>query len=180
MELINYINILKKHLAFILTLSILGAMVAYTSTSFIKSGVVFERTLFLKIIENDSNSNTQLDVSALTDTSVAYVGSADFLNSANTHQAAVSVRKLAPQIIRLTVTSPSPETSREVSQNVVGIFNNRAKDLTTTAQVELLQTGEPNEPAKQVLNRQILAIFGAFIGATLSLVILMLSQYFRL
>lgn len=180
MQLSNYLKILKKNFVFIVTLTALGAIVAFASTSFIKSGVIFERTLFVKITETSSNINLRVDVQALTDTTVAYLQSTDFLNSTGSDGASVSVRKQAPQVVKLTVTSQSAVTSKEISKAVTSTFNQRVKDLISTAQVELVETGDPNEPAIQVLNSKILAVFGAFLGFTLSLVVMAISQYFKI
>src|SRR3989344_1169873 len=161
MNLSGLINIIKKNILFIIILAVLGSLVAFMSTSFIESGFSAQKTVFVRVKAITNQQNEGIDLQALTDTTVALISSPDFQGDAVGQNASITARKLAPQVITISVTSPNARVSNDALENAISKFNHKAESLITNAGVELVPTGESTQQARKVLNPKILAAFGA-------------------
>lgn len=180
MYLAKLAAMIKKNLIFILTVVVLGALIAYISSSFVQSGYRQERTMFLKVEERPGGPQGRIDRQALTDTVAALIASTDFQRGISTSGVSAAARKQAPQVITITTTSQRPELSRQALENIVSKFNSTSATLITDSDVELVSLGELSEPEMKILSPKLLAIFGALVGLTVALAIILIYQFFKL
>ncbi len=179
MYLDDCIKIVKKNFIFILTITILGAFTAFMSTSFIKSGYNTQQTMFLSVEKTNPNVIESIDLHALTDTAIALISSQDFQQSVDAAGATSQAKKLAPQVLVISTTSPSKQITKSAHDQIISLFNSRASELIKNAKVELIPTGKAADPTKKIFNSKILAGFGALIGFAISLTIISISRYFK-
>lgn len=181
MDLKDYIKILAKNAFFIIILALIGAAVAFSSTGFLKSGYKNETVYFL-IISGTGNLDAakKIDPTNITDTAVAVLTSPDFLKEASTGSLSIGAKKLAPQVIKLTITSQSPELSKNSQAPVIEKFNQKLAIFVPEASLKLEPLGEEGQSFQQVLNSKILAVFGALVGLLASLVIIAIIRYLKL
>lgn len=157
----------------------IGAAVAFISTSFLTSGYTLTQTLFLKAEKLEITQEENIDLQHLSDTVSAIITSPDFQSSLtpNVHLVA---KKIAPQVITISTTTPTLETTKQVQVSAIQKFNSNANQWTNNVRMELVPIGSPQEPAKRVLNNKILAIFGALLGTISAFTIISVSRYFKL
>lgn len=181
MDLKDYVKILTKNAFFIIALTLIGAAVAFSSTGFLKSGYKNEMVYFLVISDSGNSLTSQkLDPTNITDTAVAVLTSPDLLNETAISSMSLDVKKLAPQVIKLTLTSQSPELSKNSQAPVVEKLNQKLTAFVPEATLKLEPVGEESQSFQQVLNSKILAVFGALIGLLASLVTVAIVRYLRL
>jgi len=179
MNLDAYIKIAKSHAFFIVALALIGAICGYISTSHIASGYKAQQTIFVKINKNDP-TNQDIDHQTTTDTVVAYISDTDYQRSINTNNTTASAKKIAAQVAIIQATSAQPSKSQSAIENTIVNFNSDSKNLIKNANVELVRVGITGAPTKNVLNSKALALAGALLGLTASILIISTSRYFRL
>ncbi len=181
MDLKEYITIIKKNAFFIIVLTLIGASVAFSSTKFLKSGYKTSAVYFLVISsQQNTSTNQKLDPTNITDTAVAVLSSPDFLNEVATNNLSLDAKKLAPQVIRLTLTSKDQQTSEKSLTPVVDKFNQKLASLISESSPKLEPVGVHGQSIHDVLNNKILAAFGATVGLLASLVIIAVVRYLKL
>ncbi len=176
----DYRKTIKKNIVFILTLSALGALAAFLSTSYIKSGYSIQETMFLKVDETNIQPDKNIDLQLLTDTAAALISSQNFQRPEGFIGAATTAKKIAPQIIMVSTISPEEELTKNAHKGVISKFNSTSGDFITNANVQLAPTGEAQNPTKKIFNSKILAAFGALIGFAAALTIISISKYFKI
>jgi capsular polysaccharide biosynthesis protein len=181
MDIKEYIKIIRKNAFFIVALTLIGALVAFYSTRFLSSGYKNEMVYFLTVSTQDkSGLNQRLDPTNITDTAVAILTSPDFLNETSITPLSIDAKKLAPQVIRLTLTSDDPGLSANSQDSVVGKFNQKITTLVPETSLKLQSVGANSQSVHDVLNNKILAVFGAMVGLLASLIIITIVRYLRL
>lgn len=186
MEFKEYIKIFKKYSAFILLCVILGAVVGFFSTNYLPQGYRLTQTLIISGPQpapdtyNYEGFYSQERARNFTDTAVAILESGDFQKEIP-QNGSLEVKKLAPQVIRLTVTAKDPATSKDLMQKTQEAFNKKYLELAGDNQnITLKPIASPEEPAFQRSSRKIYAAGGAIIGLALSIAAISLKSYFRL
>lgn len=181
MDIKDYIKILTKNAFFIIILTLIGATVAFSSTRFLKSGYKNEMVYFL-VINQPENSlqNQKLDPTNTTDTAVAILASPDFLKETAINALSVDVKKLAPQVIKLTLTSDNSQLSQSSQAQVATKFNQKVTTFITNGTLKLEPVGESPPSIHNALNSKVLAVFGALIGLLASLTSIAIVRYLRL
>ncbi len=181
MDIKEYIKILTKNTLFIIALTIIGAAIAFSSTRFLKSGYQNERFYFLIISQNENLENSQrLDPTNITDTAVSILNSPDFINEMAINTLSIDAKKLAPQVIKLTLTSKDPELSKNSQDPIVDKFNRKLTSFVPASSLKLESVGSPNQSYQNMLNNKVLAVFGAIIGFLASVVIIYVVRYLKL
>ncbi|MEK7581456.1 MAG: Wzz/FepE/Etk N-terminal domain-containing protein [Patescibacteria group bacterium] len=182
MEIKDLTSQIKKNLIFIAIITLVASSVGFSSTKFLKSGYQQQTLLFVKVQDKNtlSENSPRVDSSNLTDTTVAILQSPDFASGADLGESQLEVRKMAPQVIRITVTAKNKDVSSQTSTKVIYSYNEKIKNLVPQANIELVGVGIPNDPTRQVLNSKIMAAFGASLGFIASLSILALAKYLKL
>lgn len=170
-----------------LVLSAFGAMVGYWSAKFFPSGYQQTQLFFItsqKIQNEDSNLEKyfkQENSRNFADTAVAILESGDFQGEVLGPSQSLTVRKIAPQLIRLTLVRPSREFANEPIQKVAQHFNQKVQGLSqSTASAALEPIGTATQPVFSALNKYVLSAGGFLIGALFAILILGLKVYFRL
>jgi len=177
MKIKEIITIIKENVIFISVVVILFALLAYLSTSFKKPGYTQDRTVFLKI-QQSTSSDRLPDIQALTDTAVAILSSRDFQNSTGA-PAAVSVKKIAPQVISISSSAQTGQMASQAVEKTITEFNNVSSNLINYSPV-LQSIGSQPEPGKALLNNKVLTVFGALVGFIIALSTITISRYLRL
>lgn len=181
MEIQIYLKILRKNAFFIVAMVLIGAIIAFSSTRFLKSGYKNDMVYFLTVSGSSSpDTNQRLDPTNITDTAVAILTSQDFLNETGISSLSVDAKKLAPQVVKLTLTSESAQLSQDSQIIVSNKFNQKLTSFIPDASVKLEPVGSPSKSFQKILNSKILAVFGALVGFLASLVIITLSKYLKL
>lgn len=194
MELKTFLEILKKNFPIIVFLSVLGIVLAYYFSSNFQNGYTFEKTFYitfqdvptestipsqeLKLDNANSGYFTQEKARNFTDSALAILQSPDFSRELESEDQ-VTARKLAPQVIKLTVTSLDPQAAKILMDKTVKNFNKSVASITST-NFELKPVGQAANPAKTTLSKKVLLVFGALAGFSLSLTVIGLKTYFRL
>ncbi|OGD85540.1 hypothetical protein A2164_00850 [Candidatus Curtissbacteria bacterium RBG_13_35_7] len=190
MDLKEFIKIIKNNLIFIALLVLIGAFSAVFSAKLISSGYRHTQTFFLQDPQNQdqsipnirSESYFQQEKSRnFTDTAIAILESADFKKDVLGEGGSLTVRKMAPQVIRLTYTNPLPDSNNSQLSAVVAHFNTKIQSLTeSTPSAQLKSISTPASPVYSSINSQILFVFGALLGGAFALFIISLKNYFKL
>lgn len=181
MEFKQYIKLIQKNLAFIAILIFVGLFLGLYSSRFFPSSYRQSQVLFVsdtQSINPEFNKNQERAIN-FTDTAASIIPSEDFLNSIQISQTSVDVKKLAPQVLKITTSSQSASKSKQDLETIVLKFNEKTENLTGDKSLQLKPVGVMPGPSHFVLDSKILAIFGAFIGLTVSVSIIALAAYFK-
>ena len=183
MEFKVYLKIIKNNVIFIGIFTVIGVILGFYSAGFLPSGYRQNQTLFVSETEKDEDPAPlfrQDKALSYTDSAVSIIQSEDFLLSAQITNSQIEAKKLAPQVIKITVTSQSAETSRQDLSTSILKFNEKTQQLLGDKSIQLIEIGPTTIPTHFALNNKILASFGALIGIVSSAAILALVSYLRL
>lgn len=184
MEFKEYIELIKQNILIIVIAMVLGAVVAfYFSTNF-QAGYKFEQDFFLSPQETSAdtpqNSYYSLEKARdFTDTAVAILQSPDFVGSLGT-KGSVAIRKLAPQVIKITATEGDPQSAKTTVGKVASSFNAEIGKLQPSSTFQISTIGKVPDPRPAGPSPKIVLAFGAACGFVVSLVAIGLKTYFRL
>lgn len=187
MELKEYLIILKKYLFFIAILAFVGAIFAYYFAASRPQGYSTNQTFYLAGPKIEDNSNytyegyfAQEKARSFTDTAVAILDSSDFKSTVISPGQSLTVRKLAPQVIRLTANSSTPEAAHQLVGAGASAFNTQFITLAgDQGALSLKAIGQPPPAESDRLNRRIITISGALAGAAFALLVISLKVYFK-
>ena len=190
MELKDFLKILKSYLAVIIVLAIIGAASGFYSTRYFSSGYHHTQDFFLVdpsvqsiSVENIKSENffAQEKARDFTDTAIAILESPDFKGEVLNYGDTLIVRKLAPQIIRLTYVSQNADAGNSQLQNITQKFNSKIQTLTESTQAsELKAIGNSQMPSYSSLNKSVLAVAGVLLGTIFALFVIGLKNYFKI
>lgn len=183
MELKNLVKLLKQDLYFIVGLVLAGALIGLYSTRFLPATYRQSQVFFISGPEAAGSSQDlfykEENARNFTDTAVAILQSEEFIKS----QApiALEARKLAPQVIRITVQSASRENLTSSLENVSASFNQKIASLQeATRSSRLVPIAKAQEPSFFALNRATISAFGAVLGLIFSILSIALKYYFKI
>lgn len=189
MELKQILKLVRNQAYFVVALIFLGAIIGAQSAKFFPSGYSKSQLFFLTTTQasNQAQNNyfapyyAQENARNFTDTAVALLGSEEFLKEARPAGASVNVRKVAPQLIRITAQSPNPSDLDEPLEQISQVFNQKIAAISQDAYAsQLKEVSLPTVPTFFALNAQILAAAGAILGLASSLLVIGLKVYFKL
>ncbi len=176
MELKEFIKIIRSYLAVIIVLAIVGAAGGFYSTRYFSSGYHHTQDFFLV-----ENLFTQEKARDFTDSAIAILESPDFKDEVLNPGDTLIVRKLAPQVVRLTYISPNVDTSNLQLQSITQKFNLKIQTLTASNQTpELKAIGNSQMPSYSSLNQSVLAVAGVLLGTIFALFVIGLKNYFKI
>ena len=184
MEFREYVEIIKKNILIIALTTVLGVAVAfYFSLNFL-SGYKFEQTLLISpqetSVDTPQNSYYSLEKARnFTDTAVAILQSPDFAISLDT-QGSVAVRKLAPQVIKITTIAQDRQSAKSLMAKVANSFNAEIAKLQPSSTFQINTIGKVPDPQSAGPSPKIVLAFGAASGFVVSLIAIGLKTYFRL
>lgn len=185
MELKTYIEILKKNIVIIVLVTLLGAAIGFYFSKSTQTGYQFDQTFFLSSQGTTSNDTAQNSYYTLekardfTDTAVAIIQSPDFASNLNSG-GEISVRKQAPQIVKITAVATDAKSAKTLMADIVGVFNAKIQNLSSFAPFQLEPIGPVPAPHIAALSPKIVIAFGLAAGFVASLVVISFKTYFRL
>ena len=186
MELKVYITLLKKYLAFIILCIIGGAAIGTISTNFLPQGFNLTQTFFISAPHSTAQAYdyegfyAQEKARNFTDTAVAILESTDYKSQVLPQGENLTIKKLAPQIIRLTLVSKNSQNSKDLMQKSVDSFNKKFIDLAGEDNaLSLKQIASSLEPSYQRSSRKIYAVGGAVLGTAFGVIVISLKSYFK-
>ncbi len=188
MELKQFLKIFKDNLTFIVILAFVGAIISLISANFLPSGYSASRVYFVVgqnggATLNGYNFDNYFrgeNARNFTDTAVAALSSPDFANTVLPGTDSLTVRKLAPQVIKITL---SAHTSEDLNSNIEKIatrFNTQITELEGSSASQLRPIADATKPSFFALNKPILFVFGLILGVSVAIFILGAKNYFRL
>lgn len=178
---------LKKYFLFIIILSVCGAAIGYNLAKFLPSG--YKQTqLFFLTPETAQDQDTNLgkyfiqeNSRNFTDTAVAILQSTEFQSEVLKPGQVLTVRKIAPQVIRLTYTHSTLNSDDPKLIDVAGHFNQKIENLLqSTSSAQLKPIEQVSEPSFSALNKYVLLAGGFLIGALFAVFIIGLKVYLKL
>ena len=185
MELKDYWKLLKKNLAFIVCLALLGALCAYVLTSNFQGGhnvqkhyVLLEETVFGSGAENPVIIREPVD---LTDTAVSILQTYDFKKEILKNQENLIVKKEARQVLNLQAQAGQKERAGEIIETAVTNFNGKAVNLFgQESKVRLAEIGASYESLRPALDKKITTAFGFLLGVAFAIFTVGLKTYFKM
>lgn len=186
MELATYIKILRKNIGVLIALPVAFAILALYLSTKLQSGYAFEQTFYVAPEEgtlpqtqaspDQSSYFTQEKARNFTDTAVAILESADFRRDLGS--GSISVKKAAPQLIKITAVSQDVPTSQVLMEKTISTFNAKLKNLPADFQIKAI--GTPANPQKSAVSPKIIIAFALLAGLTIAVLTIGLKRYFRL
>lgn len=184
MELKEYLNILKKNLALTIALTVTGLLIGLISARSLPEGYQASQTFFLTSTQSPNPQDVnfgyynQEKARNFTDTALAIVQSPDFKSYAQL-SAAISAKKVAPQIIRITATAASAQDTLPQLTRTKEQFNSKLAML-GEGNLKIQEVGSNQEPHLAKVNAQVTAAAGAIFGFAAAILALSLKTYFRI
>ena len=187
MELKDYIQTFKKYTVFILILTAIGGLLAFVITSNIKPGYALSQTFFISSPASTEETNlsqnpdyfAQEKARNFTDTAVAILDSQDFKSLTVKEGQSLSVRKLSPQVIRLTTTSANPQETKTLMQKIPQEFNSKLSTLQPGSKISIKELAPVGQPSLIQADRRIFTLGGLALGFTLAIFALSLKLYLK-
>lgn len=190
MELKDFLKIIKDNVITLIILVALGAFFGFYSTKYFASGYHHNQTYFLtdsstqiQPQQNVKSENffSQEKAGNFTDSTIAILDSPDFKSEVLNTGDSLIVRKIAPQVIRLTLVSPIADSENPKLNTIVEKFNLKIKDLAgSTQSSELKAIGSAQPPSHSSLNRSVLTAAGSLLGILFAFFTIGVKNYFKL
>ncbi len=185
MELKKIIESLKPYLLFLIILGLIGAVVGAKSASFFPQGYRQSQLFF---VTGPNAIDSQDSIGAyfkqekernFTDTAVAIIQDPDFSNEVFASQIAVSVRKLAPQVIRITTQSPHKNNLDGSLQKINAAANEKINQLSSSHANQITPIFDAQDVSYFALNKFTLAAAGVILGLISGIIVSALKLYFK-
>jgi len=189
MDLREIYKLIRNQIYFVIALILFGAIIGAQSAKFFPSGYSKSQLFFLTTAPvPDAGENSyfapyyaQENARNFTDSAVALMASQEFLEEVLPEGASVTIRKVAPQLIRITAQSPNPADLNSPLERVSQAYNQKITEVSPNAYASQLKAvSQPTAPAFYALNAQILAAAGAVLGLMSSLIVVGLKVYLKL
>lgn len=186
MELKNAIDLLKNNIFFLIFFIILGAVIGYQSAQFLPSGYNQSQLFFVTKPQTDQQSDSyegyysQENARNFTDTAAAILEDSQLLRQSLKDSQTATIRKVAPQVIRITLQSRKKENLAGSINQIAGSFNSKVADLTQSeSPISLKPVSQASEISFFALNPLVLSLFGATLAIIAALFIIFLKTYFK-
>lgn len=180
MELKQYIAILKKYWLFMAFFALAGAAIAALTAPNLTAGWRLEQTFLLQAPELEQDSQDryyQQEIARnFTDSAVAILTSPSFSADVNA-PGTVSARKIASQVIRITVSFPNQQDTADTLTKTVLALNQKLAGLN---KLQLEALGTASGPYFWAVDAKIAAPAGALLGLAMAIFIVALKTYFKL
>src|SRR3989344_6254058 len=147
MDLREIYKLLRSQIYFVVALVLFGAIIGAQSAKFFPSGYSKSQLFFLTITQaqNQTQNNyftpyyAQENARNFTDTAVALMASQEFLEEVLPEGASVTIRKVAPQLIRITAQSPNPADLNSPLERVSQAYNQKITEVSPNAYASQLK-----------------------------------------
>jgi capsular polysaccharide biosynthesis protein len=185
MELKDYIRIVRKDIFLVIVLSLGSLFMALLITNSVPQGYSQTQTFFVASPKELSFQNlgpyyAQENARNFTDTAIAILESPDFIAQVS-GEGRISIRKMAPQVIRITATARDAAKTHSLMQNTLSTFNSKMASISDNQyQPQLKEIGRAPDPSKIPLDKKVFAVAGFTFGLAASVVALSLKTYLKL
>ena len=187
MELKEYLKILQKNAHLIALFVVLGAALAIVFASKFNKGPRYEQLFFLTSPKETQDTAYRFEgfyaiekARNFTDTALAIIASPDFKNEVTTEGNTLSARKIAPQVVRLSISAANLDSAKSTMNRTRDRFNQKIVDLTGASEFQLKPIGTVIVPVASRPAPEALIIFGAIAGVVFALVTIGFKTYFKL
>lgn len=187
MELKKYLQIAKENALFLIAIILIGALSAYFTAPHINSGYRAQSIFYLTNQAQEASASQSynfggyfLQSTAInaTDTAIAILESANFQSQLKNSGAATTIKKVAPQVIEITVISKDPDVPKSQIESIPGVFNAKMKELNSVGSaLTLSPISNQINVSYYSLNSKVVALAGLVIGAVFAFLILGLKTY---
>lgn len=187
MELKKFLKIGKKDLIFVLATSIIISALSYLSAPHISSGYRSQNTFYLSNPQAQSPQGynfggyfSQSTAINVTDTAVAIIQSLDFKAQLLNIPASISARKIAPQLIQITIASNDQQSPKIQMESIAKIFNQKLEALNPNGPtLTLAPILDQVTVSYFAINSKIVALAGFIFGVVFAVLILGLKSYLK-
>ncbi len=188
MELKKYFKTVKNDFVLALAIGLIIGIVSYFSAPHIQSGFRSQKTFYLASSDTQSAQGynfggyfSQSTAINETDTAVAVLESPDFQSLIPGSNAAIATRKLAPQVIQITITSKNADITRQVMERLPNLFNLKMHDLNPNGpNLSLNKISDEVVTSYHSINSKFVSIAGFIFGMILAFLILGLKTYLEI
>lgn len=190
MELKKYLQVTTKNLLLIAVIALIGAFSAYFTAPHLESGYRAQSTFYLSNQTQETIPPQSynfggyfLQSTAInaTDTTVAILESGDFQSQLKSPGTTTTIKKIAPQVVEITVTSKDPEVPSTQIKSVPEAFNKKMKELNpVNPTLTLSPISNQINVSYYSLNSKLLALTGFALGIVFAFLILGLKTYLEL
>jgi capsular polysaccharide biosynthesis protein len=194
MELKAYIKLFRKNFLFIVICVAVATAIAYYAAHKAQTGYKLEQTYFLsqapvQTFVSDQqptqpsgfgNYYQQETSRNFTDTVVSILESPDFYSQFSLSYNDISTQKVAPQLIKIIITSPTSSEAKFLLERLVIGFNQNLKIWDPSGNLELKAIGQSREPVINSLDIKVVVAAGAILGFALAICVVALKTYFKL
>lgn len=193
MELKAYTKILRKNFLFIVICVAIATAISYYAAQKSQNGYKLEQTYFIAQTQSQPSSpDQQIPPSGygnyyqqetarnFTDTAVSILQSPDFISLYTQSPHNVTTQKVAPQVLRISITSPTAAEAQFLLDRLIIGFNQNLKSWAPANTVELKAIGQSQEPFINGLDTKIIVAAGAVLGFALAVCVVAVKAYFKL
>ena len=187
MEFKEYLKFFKKNIGILLLLVVLGVVLALVITYKLPSGYSQSRLFY--IVGPKTTAQTTYDYEGyyaqqkardFTDTAVAILESPDFTAEVGISSVSLSVRKVAPQVLRLTAVAKDAREAEDAIEKISQSFNLKLVDLAGyDPALKIKPIGKAQPSYFSSPNKKILGVFGGMLGFIFGILVVGLKVYFK-
>lgn len=184
MELKVYLEILKKYQIFIILTVIFSALMAFIIAAKTPQLYTASQTFYILVPQSQETQEYQYEgffaqekAAKVTDTAVAILDSQDFKSQITGQNQSITIRKLAPQVIRLTAASQNQEDPQRLIEKTIASFNSQFSEQSISLKGV---ASIPNPTLKNKIDKQIITAAGSVFGLLFALLIISFKSYFKL
>lgn len=187
MELRELTKIFKKNIVAILVFGLFGLILALLISYKLPSGFSQSQSFYIVPPQVIPQTNydyegyyAQAKARDFTDTAVAILETADFTSEVGLPSVSLSVRKVAPQVLRLTAVAKDPQETEDAIEKISQSFNLKLVNLAgndTALQIKPVGKAQPSYFSSP--NKKILGVFGGSLGFIFGILIVGLKVYFK-
>jgi len=185
MDLKEFAKIIKNNTPTLALFAVIGSLVAFSITTKIKSSVELEQLFYIETTYEAPQAEYRFDgyyaqekARNFTDTAVAILSSSGFVGELNT-EGTITVRKMAPQVIRLNVQSSSSQAANQKLTEAVLRFNQKMLVLQKENPHQLKAISLSPKSVFSGPTKKISAVLGFFLGGIFALLVVGLKVYFK-
>lgn len=178
MEIKSISKLIRTYLIFILICALVGAVAGYFVSDFLTQGFAKSQTFYLV---TQKQAQTPESTSSLTDSAIGILTSPEFTQEVrnSSPDTTLDVRKIAPQVIKITSSSGETISASSALRNSQDIFNSKIKNLDDKI-LELREIGLPLQATYSSYNKSLLTLTGALLGLLFAACSIFLKNYYKL
>jgi len=187
MEFKQYLKILKANIILIAIFALIGLAIALFASTKVSYSYKQSQLIYLETIADQNTPAQTFDgyyaqekARNFTDTAVSILNSADFQSGLISQPLSIDTKKLSPQLIRITISIPNPQSQTDMLNQTVQSFNSKIKNITGSSYISAIVLSSPSPVAYSAPGKKVLAVAGLMIGFIFALCTIAAKTYFKL